>query len=376
MVNFVVCEFNPFHNGHAYLLRQIHSYPNICIMSSHVTQRGEFSFTDKWTRTRMALRSGADLVLELPAPFAMGQASRFAGGAMDIAKATGLDGRVCFGSENATVYQLRPLAQISEQEISPLLKKQLKIGNSYAAALCNVYARILPESASLLSTPNNLLGVEYMKAAPRFEFLAVTRQGVAHDAPQSNAHYCSASYLRQHEQQYEHFTPAATHDLYHTLLNEGVYPDPDKMNLLWLHSLRCLSAEQWDALAPDGVGRRMYKAVQNAATVEQVLSGAKTKCCTHSSLRRIALKAFLGDYTPAHPCYIRILGANETGREILSQMKPTLPLLTKPAAVRTLCPEAQQMIEYENHLTDTYMMLLHSPQQKGLEFTTSPIMIK
>lgn len=375
MVNFIVCEFNPFHNGHAYLLDRIHEYPNICIMSSHVTQRGEFAFTDKWTRTKMALISGADLVLELPAPFAMGQASRFASGAMEIARATGLDGRVCFGSENAAAEDLKALAAVGEQEISPYLKKELKAGHSYASALSKVYTRLMPQHAHLISTPNNLLGLEYMKAAPEFEFLAIPRQGVAHDAKESQGAYCSASSLRLDPESYRQFTPPQTHDLYDFVLNGGRYPDADKRNLLWMHALRALSAKEWDRLVPDGVGRRMFKAVQTATTVEQALASAKTKCCTLTSLRRLALKAFLGDFEIQYPPYLRILGANETGKKLLAQMRPTLPLLTKPAAVRELSPQAQALMEYESRLTDTYMLLLHNPRQKGLEFLTSPIIL-
>ena len=375
MVNFIVCEFNPFHNGHAYLLEQAGDAPKICIMSSHITQRGEFAFCDKWTRAKMALLCGADMVLELPAPFAMGQASRFAAGAMEIARATGLEGRIVFGCEGQASLGLRTLADISQSQLSPILKKHLKSGLPYASALSAAYKELCPEYAPLLSTPNNLLGLEYIKAAPDFEFYAVSRKGVAHDAAESKAEYCSASMLRGVPERYTKFTPVAIHYLYKHILDSGLTPDERKVDLIWLHALRLLSVKDWDILAPDGVGRRIHKAVQNAESVNEALDNAKTKCCTHASLRRIAMKALIGDFKIEHPQYIRVLGVKKDSTACLSKMRATLPVLTKPAAVSELSSEAKALMEYESKLTDIYMHLLKQGQQKGLEFLTSPVII-
>ena len=375
MVNFIVCEFNPFHNGHAYLLKSAGAAPKVCIMSSHVTQRGEFSFCDKWTRAEMALKGGADLVLELPAPFAMGQAPRFAAGAMAIARATGLEGRIVFGCEGASKEALKALSEVTEEQLSPLLKMHLKAGLPYASAMSQAYKELCPEHADLLDTPNNLLGLEYIKAAPEFDFHCVPRIGAAHDAAEGTGDYCSASLLRQNPDAYIEYTPAQLFSLYEKLLSEGLTPEESKVDLVWLHAMRALSAEDWDALAPDGVGRRLYKAIQNADSVEAALEGAKTKCCTHASLRRIALKALIGDCDIEAPCYIRVLGANATGTRLLSQMKPALPVITKPAAVTKLGAESVALMEYESRLTDTYMLLLKNGRQKGLEFLTSPVIL-
>lgn len=375
MVNFIVCEFNPLHNGHAYLLRKAGTDPKVCIMSSHVTQRGEFAFCDKWKRAQMALQSGADLVLELPAPFAMGQAGKFATGAMQIAKATGLSGRVVFGCEGDAKEGLLALASVSEQTLSPILKKHLKNGLSYALALFKAYQECMPRYAHLLSTPNNLLGLEYIKAAPEMEFLPVERCAVAHDDVCTTDKFCSASYLREHIEQYKQYTPEPTHSMYEQILTDGLTPDPEKCDLLWLYAVRSLNAEQWDALAPNGVGRRLYKAALHAESINQLLDDAKSKFCTHASLRRIALKAFIGESTVDTPQYIRVLGANKTGTNLLSEMHPTLPILTKPAAVNTLADAAQQLMQYESRLTDIYMHLLKNGQPKGLEFLTSPIIL-
>ena len=374
MVNFIVCEFNPFHNGHAYLLKNVHEYPNICIMSSHVTQRGEFSFCDKWNRAQMALEGGADLVLELPAPFAMGQASRFARGAMEIAKGTGLKGRVCFGSEGDVLQQLLTLSRVSEEDLSPIIKAGLKFGLSPAAAMWKAYKQLAPASSEVLSTPNNLLGLEYIKAAPEFEFNAVPRKGVAHDALESSGKFISASALRLTPQRYAEFTPQETHNIYQKIFENGLIPDENKKELLWLHTLRSLSTVEWDELAPDGVGRRMYKAAMKAQSISELLENAKTKCCTHASLRRIALKAFVGKESFMSPTYIRVLGANEVGREILSAMHPTLPVITKPASVKELSDAARAMMDYESRLTDIYSLMLPTPREKGVEFLTGPIM--
>ena len=368
MVNFIVCEFNPFHNGHAYLLEQIHRYPNICIMSSHVTQRGEFSHTDKWTRTEMALRCGADLVLELSAPFAMGNAQLFAEGALEIARATGLNGRFCFGTEGDVLSRLQALADISNDALSPTIKQLQRQGYSYAASLSAAYAK-LNADISVLSTPNNVLALEYIRAGKDFSFFAVERQGVAHDSTELSDKFCSASALRNNPSLYSRYVPSQLHKLYRTLQS----PDPAKIDLLWLHHLRTLTKEEWDVIAPDGIGRRFYKQVQTAGSIQELLEQVKTKCCTFASLRRLALKAFLGPSPCEHPQYIRVLGANQTGKELLAQMNPSLPLLVKPASVHKLSQQAQMLMEYESKLTDIYMFMMPDSQPKGLEYQTSPI---
>ena len=156
---------------------------------------------------------------------------------------------------------------------------------------------------------------------------------------------------------------------------EAISPDKGKTDLLWLLALRRLRTEDWDRLAPDGVGRRFEKAVQSAQSVDEVLTAVKTKCCTLSSLRRTALKAFIGECDADAPAYIRILGANDKGKALLKDMSPTLPILTKSAAVKELSPEAQALMEYESRLTDLYMYLLPTPKQKGLEYLTTPTLL-
>ena len=373
MVNFIVCEFNPFHNGHAYLLQQVHDRPNVCIMSGHVTQRGDMAFTDKWSRTEMALAGGADLVLELSAPFAMGNAEVFAKGAVAIAKATGLTGRFCFGTEGEVSELLKSLAAVPDTLLSPKLKALQKQGYSYAAALSAAYAEITENAASLLATPNNVLALEYMRAAKEFDFFAVARKGAAHDSAETSQGFCSASALRTDIANYREFTPAAVHKFYERATKQQLIPDPQKKDLLWLHGLRALTAAQWDAIAPDGIGRRFLKAVQTAVTVDRVLAAVKTKCCTYASLRRLAMKAFLGVPPVDTPPYIRVLGANKVGREVLASMSPTLPILTKPAAVKELSAPAQALMEYESRLTDHFYFMFPSPGGKGKEYLTSPI---
>ena len=375
MVNFIICEFNPFHNGHAHLLKEVRPHPTVCIMSSHVTQRGDIAVTDKWTRAHMALECGADLVLELSAPFAMGNAHTFAAGAAALARATGLQGRFCYGTEGEVLPTLQRLAAIDDNRLDPTVKALQKQGYSYAKALATAYEQIDPQAATVLSTPNNVLALEYLRAAPDFAHFSISRIGAAHDSPDGQDGFCSASLLRENMSQYAAFTPSAIHVLYQKILDEGCFPDVKKKDLLWLHALRGLTVEQWDEIAPDGIGRRFARVVQTAESVEQLLSEVKTKCCTHASLRRLAMKAFLGLPPTDSPQYIRVLGANAVGRKILSSMRPTLPVLTKPAAVRELSAEACALMEYESRLTDHFMFMFPAPRGKGAEFLTSPVMV-
>lgn len=372
MVNFVVCEFNPLHNGHKHLLTAIHEYPTVCIMSPHVTQRGEFAVTDKWTRTRMALACGADLVLELPSPFAMGAAESFAEGAMAVARATGLEGRICFGTEGDVTDKLDVLRSLPESKLTKYIKEGQKSGLSYAAARQYAFEANCPDAADILQSPNNMLALAYLRAAD-FSYFSLPRIGTAHDSRHTENEFCSASALRRNLDTYTEFTPPELHPIYREMLESRNTVDAAKFELVCLHKLRDLTADEWEAIAPGGIGRRFYKAIFTEQTVDELLSNVKTKCCTYASLRRLMLKAFLGAAPVETVPYIRLLGMNEVGRELLHGMKPTLPILTKPADAYKLSDEAGKMMEYEAHVTDSFAYCLQNSKFKGIEYQNSPI---
>ena len=168
----VIAEYNPFHFGHRYQLEQIkkHSDAAVVIMSGPFVQRGEAAITDKWTRARAALLNGADLVLELPVIFALASAREFASGAVSLLDRTRAIDKLCFGTESGDAEALIKAAEIIENEppqVSGKIKALVSEGMSYPAARELAFSELVP--GGLLSSPNNILAIEYIRALMRID---------------------------------------------------------------------------------------------------------------------------------------------------------------------------------------------------------------
>ncbi|MFQ9151713.1 MAG: nucleotidyltransferase family protein [Blautia sp.] len=169
----IIAEYNPFHQGHAYHLSRARELTGadriLVVMGGNFMQRGEPAIIDKYTRTEMALRNGADLVLELPAASATGSAEYFAEGAVELLDASGVVNELCFGSE---LGELEPLEKAAEllleepEDYQELLRTELKKGKTFPEARETALSAFLPEQ-SLLASPNNILAIEYIKALKR-----------------------------------------------------------------------------------------------------------------------------------------------------------------------------------------------------------------
>ena len=198
----IICEYNPFHLGHARMLkglRRQYDAPLVCAMSGNFVQRGDAAVAHKHARGEMAVRCGADLVLELPTPWAMASAERFAAGGVALLASTGVVSHLAFGSECGDLTALQAAeAALSQPELMPRIRQLLAQGMAYAPARQQA-AEELGAPPRMLSRPNDILAIEYLKALRRqkapMEPLAVLRQGAGHDgAPSGDT--ASASYLR------------------------------------------------------------------------------------------------------------------------------------------------------------------------------------
>ena len=166
----VICEYDPFHLGHRWMLEQLHRQgPVVCAMSGCFTQRGEFAAVNKFARAEMAVRNGADLVLELPTPWAVSGAERFARGGVELLKKTGLVTHLAFGSECGDLEALQRVeACLSAESFQETLRRRLEGGETFARCRQAAVEELLdPRDAALLSQPNNILAIEYLKALRR-----------------------------------------------------------------------------------------------------------------------------------------------------------------------------------------------------------------
>lgn len=368
----IVAEYNPFHAGHALHIRETRRLLGDCavaaVMSGNFVQRGECAVLDKWTRARAALEGGADLVLELPTVWAASSAESFARGAVELLAATGVATHLSFGSEGGNAEALGQVAACLDSEIYQVgLRRFLDEGMPFAACRQAVVRGVLGRDLSdLLSQPNNNLGVEYIRALNGLNSgirpITVLRAGAAHDGG-DHPRYPSASHLREK-------------------ILRGELPAENPAGLKYgergaLAVLRSMDEGDFAAL-PDcgeGLSHRIFRAVRQGRTLEEVCGLAKTKRYAHSRIRRAVLWGALGLRAcdrPAHPPCLRVLGANGRGREVLREMKDraALPIVTKPAHGRGI-----PLLELEARCTDFYQLCRETPGPCGLEWTTNPVML-
>ena len=376
----IIVEYNPLHSGHLRLLEAGRALLGqdtamVCVMSGNFVQRGDFALLRKHARARAAVESGADLVLELPLPWAVSSAEGFADGGVQALAATGLVDHLLFGSECGDAAALGRVADaLLTSGFRDRLRRELPGAVSFAAARARALAGLVSqEDAALLSSPNNILGIEYCKAllGQKVSLRPVTirREGSAHDGVLAPGTHPSASGLRALLRQGRReaalaLLPPAMARAYEAEEAAGRAPVfRDNCERAILARLRSMPAADFAALdgGKEGLWNRLYDASRTAATLPQLLEAAKTRRYAMARLRRMVLWAYLG-LTPAdvpeRVPYLRVLAANDTGCRLLAEMRKTsaVPVLTKPAQVRRLGPEARRLFELEVRATDLYTL--------------------
>ena len=385
----VVCEFNPFHRGHQYLLdtlRQKGADTIVCAMSGNFVQRGDVAIADKATRAEMAVRCGADLMLELPTPWAMATAETFAKGGVELLAMAGCD-TIAFGSECGDIDALQRVAEVlSDESIMSTMRSHLQSGITYAKARQLAVEERLGDLAQLLEQPNNILAVEYLKAIRRLKVdikpITIFRIGAEHNG-EAVGDIASASYLREmikSGKTVDHYLPSAVAEALQRAKEQGNYPvDITLCERAILAKLRTMREDEFAAydLGGEGLYHRLYSAVQQAATLDEVLTLAKTKRYPMARLRRMILSAWLGmSETPEKVPYLRVLAANEQGRMHLRILQNSgAPVLTKPADVGNLGAEAEKLFREECMRTDQYTLCKLKPSPAGTDWRLTPKMI-
>ena len=388
----VICEYDPFHLGHRWMLEQLHRQgPVVCAMSGCFTQRGEFAAVNKFARAEMAVRNGADLVLELPTPWAVSGAERFARGGVELLKKTGLVTHLAFGSECGNLEALRRVeACLSGESFQETLRRRLEGGETFARCRQAAVEELLdPRDAALLSQPNNILAIEYLKALRRadlpMEPITFPRRGGPHDGGAADG-IASASHIRRllragHTEEAMAFLPRESAEVLRREIAAGRGPvNMHTCQRAILARLRTMSQE--DFLPYDGGGeglyRRMYRAAHTGVTLADVLEAARTKRYPLARLRRMVLAAWLDLPEPPEELpYLRVLAANGVGRQLLRRMRDAgAPVLTKPADAAALGAAAQALMAVESRCTDLYVLARPDPAQTGpgQELRSVPVM--
>lgn len=381
----IVAEFNPLHNGHKFLLETAKKYGTVvCVISGNFVQRGDTAIVEKGVRAQMALKCGADLVAELPVCYSMSTAQNFALGAVSILDALGCD-MLLFGSECGEVDILRKASSILEsQEFSQKLPLNLNGGITFAKAR-QITAEQLGVEKGILQGANNNLAIEYITAChnigSKMQFKTVKRAGATHDSREIDEKFVSASLLREKLLQNDlEFAKKYIPKEIEYLIESGVFSNISNIENTILGVLRTKTKQELSEL-PDlseGVQNKLFSAVKNATSLERLYDEIKVKRYTLARVRRLVLSAFLGvDNTMfmKKPPYLRVLGFNKKGEELIKQTKQNskIPFVLRANEVENLSPEAKKVFELECKATDLYALSLNKPLKCGTEYTRNLI---
>ncbi len=378
----VICEYNPFHNGHKYQLEQTRAAGAthiVAVMSGNFTQRGDVAVFDKYARARTALENGVDLVLELPTKYSLSSAEGFAAGAVGIITALGCVDMLSFGSESGDIAALKEASAAGEYAVhTDKFFNLMRSGKSYPAALAEAVREYYTDDVyETLSAPNNTLAVEYLNAldncGSRIEPFTVPRTGAGHDSAEENGGFASASLIRKKilaGEDWSQLSPAENS------------PRADVKNLerAILARLREMRPDDFLRLydGANGLAERLYKSVRKACTLDELYILTKTKRYTLARIRRAVMCGFLGLYKEqlnVPNAYIHILGMNARGREILAKADCPLPIDASLKALSAASREAHRQACFEERCGDLYSLAFEKPRRCGYEFTAKPVII-
>ncbi len=390
----IICEYNPFHNGHLYQIEQTKKAGAdgiVCIMSGNFVQRAECAVMKKEARAEVAIKCGADLVIELPLPYSIASAERFARGGISILNSLGTVSGLSFGAETDDANKLTSVAKLLlDSSFDSEIIKEYKKGVSFPTARYNALKKHNPELSKILKTPNNILAVEYIKALLTLKSeivpLPILRKGAAHDTECENGDFSSASHIRElifADKDVSHLLPDTSYEKFVEEKICGRAPNNrSEFDRAELASLKRLSASDFLKYSDvsEGLDSRLYDAVSRSAQLCDAVTLAKTKRYTHSRIRRIFLNAFLdvdSSFAEEKPPYARILAFNETGRKIVKASKKTsdIPIITRPSSIKNEDKKAQDFFALERRADDIYSLFSPSPQKQGNTLTSSPKLI-
>ena len=387
----IVCEYNPFHNGHQYLIDSVKKDGDtvVCVMSGNFVQRSEPAVFIKEDRVKSALMCGADIVLELPFLYATASAEYFAENAVRILSSFGCD-KIAFGTENDDIMLLKEAASLLlSDELDEKIKEKLETGVSYPVARQLAFDEYGIDID--LSQPNTILAVEYLKAIEKNRFdiepFAVKRVGAGYNELKADSKYVSAAYIREAMKDGKDiisFIPDSAMKNYITAIERGKFPDTEKYELAFLSVLRQKKNNDMSdtAYITENLDSRIKASINEACNLTELYSLAKTKRFTHSRIRRaflaVCFDIFQKDIDISVP-YIRLLGFKETASKILGNCAKNceLPFVASYSDIKNLNSEsADRVFEFENKSTAFYNLILSDPATCSTEMTFMPVKMK
>ena len=375
----IICEYNPFHNGHKYQIDKTRTDTGceyiVCAMSGSMVQRGDVAVYDKWSRCRSAIAGGADLVIELPAYYVLQSAQNFAYGGVELLSGLGIVDILSFGSESGDAQALDKISNALASESDDFrstLEKALSCGMGYPAAVQEALASVVKEPLM----PNDILAANYLTAIKKTNSPLVPyvlkRNVPYHGETASDESNASATAIRGMISRGEDFSR------YVPCVNDVPTYDIRNIQNLILGYLRLCKPESLKGITgmEDGLENRLISCAKATSGLDDFFASAISKRYTAHRIRRVVLSAIMG-MTPGRKLdYIRVLGFNEKGRELLSEIKKksNMTIVTKTADFK---PCDNSMFEFDILATDLSALCCDDKGKRcaGADYTTSPIVI-
>lgn len=381
----IVVEYNPFHNGHKYHLQKTKELnPNniiIAVMSGDFVQRGEPSIIDRWTKTKMALANGVDLVIELPVFYSSQSAEIFAKGAVGILEELKCESMV-FGSESGKIDELKRISTLQEsEEFKIKLKERLKSGDSYPTAHSSTMKEILGESEL---NSNDILGLEYIKAIRYWKSsiipMTLKREKVGYHDTNIVGDFASATKIREHLKKNEEISSIVTQESFNTLKEysnftymENFYPFIRYeliKNFNNLSDIQDMEIGFENRLLENAIKSINYDEFFKSISNRRYTTGRVQRVLTHTLL---ALTTNITEEVKKSIPYVRVLGFNSKGREYLSYLKKfdNSKIITSYKKMNeNFSPEVCSLIEFNERSSQIYRLINNYNDYK------SPIIFK
>lgn len=400
----IVSEYNPFHNGHLMHLNYSKDLTKadftIAVMTGNFVQRGDTSLVDKWTKTEMALKAGIDLVIELPTVYATSSAENFADGAIKILDSLGIVDYLSFGSEIGELGPIDAVASVLAKEpkdLSALITRQLKSGLSYPKAREIALAQYFgtsPIYTEILQNPNNILGVEYLKAIKRrrshIKAFTVKRDYSEYNSNTVKKGFASATAIRtmiKNKKPIHKVVPFETYELLERQAKLGkIIPDLTVFEKEIIYTLRKMTLQEIASLpdVSEGLENRIKIAVNTYNTLPAIIEAIKTKRYTQTRIQRILVHALLGitqkDINSSKRTipYIRILGFNKHGKRIISAIAKENPRLKIIVSVKKFMEASndtalKNMLSKDIFASNVYTLGYKSSPVANLDYTNKVI---
>lgn len=401
----IIAEYNPFHNGHLYHLENSKAKSEadyvVAVITGNFTQRGDTSIVNKWDKAKMALSSGADLVIELPTIYSLSSAENFAEGGIKILNALGIVDTISFGMETDDISDINSISDVlylESKEYKEILKKELDSGISYPLARQKAVVKYLNDNKyeDILNGQNNILAIEYLKALKKIKSkiipMGIKREKIFYNSKKIVDEYASSTGIRQllkrrRIEDIARVVPKSTFNILIENIKNGTYiMDLSVFSKEIIYKLRCMSKEQIMSLpeVTEGLENLIKDSVSKTNNIIELINLIKSKRYTQTRIQRILVYALLGitkediEMSKKTVPYVRILGFNDKGKSLLSKINSKATVITSVKKFEDTSKKLRykRMLEIDKLATDIYTLGYNKNSTSNLDYTQEMIITK